>query len=571
MNKYYTYPNINRWDPKHWEDHKAAADPLLDYLVPAVYESEYEKNAATDRFQDRTDGVYDAKTNMYTFSDIVERWEQKGLHYHCTSMGFIAWQAVIPQTVLDRKVTESKVLVVPYCADIRDSHWAMNTLENLAHYHDTAVAEDTTMLYLVFGSPKASGIYMDIMLELSAIFRVDLNHTYMDLSALKRQGMELSEIPGLDRLALGEEITIGDIPAVDITDRWVARVGHQFICNNLNRHTHGYNAQRHEHSTVGHYMADSMEWEYCYQDCDDPKLLAHWTQMGLKFDKHYTKGERWLTFTPKCAFDEPEKKIPVLLVMKEVRDAAPFLTLTAFQFYHDFFEIAAQGEFMMLFFALETPDDNDLLIELLNEVKDEYPIDPERVYIIGQSHNGNFALEFARRHPDVITAVAQLNDRHMLNAPQYCVDNLKMTDEMIEEMAKHDMPLINICGHAENVFAHVDEESEEFLHNCEGFNRRLKAFRCPQRPLAEIMAAHKSTNRAIAMNGIPADRSEIRYCMGSELYISELKNTDGKWHLTLVSVENLPHMITPQMSELSWSFLRRFARDLQTGEIKELY
>ena len=40
----------------------------------------------------------------------------------------------------------------------------------------------------------------------------------------------------------------------------------------------------------------------------------------------------------------------------------------------------------------------------------------------------------------------------------------------------------------------------------------------------------------------------------------DYKNSDGNCHLRLVTLENLPHMITPQMVELSWSFLRRFCR-----------
>ena len=571
MNKYYTYPEIRLWDPETWKPRLAVTDALMDTLVPLCYEALYEETSRRDRFPDRTDGSFNPKTNTYDFADVIGKWEGLGLKYHCTSMGFIAWIAMVPSRVLDGSVRGPKVLVVPHTTDLRNPHWAMNTLEDLAVYHKTAAETDTVMLYLVFNGPRSSGIYMDIMLELSAIFHVDMGHCYMDLTHLEAAGKSLSDVPGLKREKLGEETRIGEIPAVNITGQWVARVGHQFICNDLNRRTKDYSTERHEHSTVGRLMAESMRWEFECDDANDPRLLARWEQMGLQYEEHRTAGERWLTFVPKDALEATGKKIPLLLVMKEVREIAPFLTLTAFQFYDSFFEIASQGECAMLFFALETPDDNELLTELVKEAVTQYPIDPERVYIIGQSHNGYFALEFARRHPDLIAAVAQLNDRHYINAPQYSVDNVKMTDEMIDGMAQHDLPLINICGHAENVFAHVDPDSSDFRHDCEGFNRRLRAFRCPERPLEEIMQAHLSRDKATRMNGIPADHTEIRYCMGSELYISHLKNKDGRWQLDLVSVENLPHMITPQMAELSWSFLRRFARDRKTGRIKELY
>ena len=69
--------------------------------------------------------------------------------------------------------------------------------------------------------------------------------------------------------------------------------------------------------------------------------------------------------------------------------------------------------------------------------------------------------------------------------------------------------------------------------------------------------------------GLYADRTEVRFSMGHEVYIADVQNNDGNWQLRFVSIENLPHMITPQMAELSWEFLRRFARQ-PDGTIKEL-
>ena len=58
---------------------------------------------------------------------------------------------------------------------------------------------------------------------------------------------------------------------------------------------------------------------------------------------------------------------------------------------------------------------------------------------------------------------------------------------------------------------------------------------------------------------------------GCECYIAEVKNFAGKKRLRLVTLENLLHMPAPQMPALAWDFVRRFARDLETGEVIELY
>lgn len=570
MNKYYSYPSISLWEPESWEHRNAAVDPLMSTIVPLVYEQRCGVNAGPGPYDGRTDGVYDPKSHMYTFPEVVRRWEDKGLHYHCTSMDFVAWMAMLPRDAAEGAAVDPKVIVVPHCVDISNPCWAMNMLEQMADYNELAIRENVSLLYLVFRRPQSAGIYMDIMLELSAIFRIDMRHTYLDLSALKQAGMALSDVPGFDPSAFPAEEEIGGLPVLNITDRWVARIGHQFIVANLNRNKPDFDAQRHIHSTVGRLMADSMFMEHEFDSAEDPRLIAFWEQKGLVYESHRSCGERWLTFAPKAALEEG-KKLPLLIAMKEVRDIAPFLTLTAFQFYYHYLDIAANGECMVLFFALETPGDNDMLADILAEAEGIYPIDPERVYIAGQSHNGYMAVEFARRHPDIITAVSQLNDRHYINAPGYSLDNVIWDDEMVEDMAKHDMPLINICGHAENVFAHTRPGTEEFEQACIGYQRRLRAFRCKEKTLEEIRTAHKSPDLATRKNAVPADRTEVRYSMGDEVYISHLQNTDGNWHLDLVSIENMPHMITPQMAELSWSFMRRFARDQKTGKIKELY
>ena len=82
-------------------------------------------------------------------------------------------------------------------------------------------------------------------------------------------------------------------------------------------------------------------------------------------------------------------------------------------------------------------------------------------------------------------------------------------------------------------------------------------------------AALESKDLAERKNGVPADHTEVRYVMGHEVYIADVYNNAGKHHLRFATLDNLPHMITPQMAELSWEFLRRFARD-ENGRIVEL-
>jgi hypothetical protein len=567
MNSYYSYPEIKYWDPGTWEDRKAATDPLVYFLAEKNYG--LVRPETGERYPERADGVYDSKTNAVVFPEVAGYWKERGLDIHITGMGFVSWLAATPQSIIGMK--SPKVLFVPTAVDFSNSHWAMNLLEYYRGYNETALRENTLILYLAQDMPHGTGIYMDIILEVAAIWHIGLENLYIDLSVLKRADALLPDIPGFDTSKFGGEGKIGDIPVLNIADRWIPKIAHQFILSEINRNTPDFDVERHIHSTLGRRMAEGMRLEYEYEHTNDPKLIAEWDQKGLKYAEHYTNGERWLTLTPKSAFDDDMKKLPLMVCMKEVRDTSPYQSLTALQFYYDFIEIAANGECIVLVFALETPDDNELLFDIINDAENLLPVDASRVYITGQSHNGCLALEFARRHPDIIAAAATLNDRHGIAAPNYSVDTVKITDEMVKSFKKWDLPLINLCGYAENVFGHVAPDSPEYENSVDAFRRRLEAFRCPPRPIEEFAGIHDSPDIAVRKNGLPGDRTRTEYRMGTEVYICELKNKDGDWHLSFVTVENLPHMISPQFAELSWSFMRRFSRDKDTGQIIELY
>lgn len=551
MNSNYSYENIGMWAPETWADRDAAIRPITDYLARFLFET-VRPAAKTGVFAGRTDGVYNTKVKALMLQDVLEQWNEAGLSCHLAGMGMAAWIMMAPHGA----APETPLLLVFHSADMSDPLWAMDTLEYFRAYNERAAAERFAVLYLVQNVPFGTGIFNDILLEVSALWRLDMRRVYLDLSALKAAGTALTDIPGFDPARFDAEERFSGIHVLNITDRWQSRIAHQFIVGGLNRGNPEFDYERLVHSPLGKAMADGMRMEYDYSGWDDPALLSALAEKGLKLEGHFYASERWLSAVPaqRCG------KLPLLICMKEVRPASEFQSLTALQFYSHFLDIAAAGECALLLFAMESPDDNELLCGILQEAIAAYDLDPQRIYITGQSHNGYYAMEFARRHPELIAAVATLNDRHGIASPNYSIDPAPVSDAMLDAYAAWDLPLINICGQIENVFPHTEPGTPGYFNAIDAFHRRLKAFRCPDRTDAEIEAALHSADRAERANGVPADRTEIVYTMGHEAYIADFQNIDGKWHLRFVTLENLPHMISPQMAELSWSFLRRFAR-----------
>ena len=543
----YTYPNIFLWNDETWADREAPIQPLVNDLCKYMFEN-IKPSANLGLYAGRTDGNYNAKSNVRTYPDVLKSWEAKGIHCHITSMGFMAWVAMIPHGAK----ANTPVVVRYHSVDMKDENWAMDTLSYYKEMNENAAANGFAVVYLVTGAPFGSGIFTDILMEVAALWRLDLKPIYMDLT-----GLPEDNFPG------GEDFH--GLRVVNMDDQWQAFVGHQYICGSLNRRNPEFDLQKLIHSPLGKAMADGMRMEYDYRRWDDPGLLAQIEEKGVKLEGHWLKGERYLTATP----IGNEKKIPLFICMKEVRPCNEFHALTALQFYSHHLDLAAMGECMLLFFAMESPEDNELLVEIMDEVIANYPVDTSRIYITGQSHNGYLALSFACSHIDRITAIATLNDRHGIASPYYAHESVPVTDEMVEIFKNNELPLINICGQIENVFPHTQPGTKSREQAIDAYRRRLVAFNCPERSVEEVEAALESKDLAERKNGVVADHTEVRYVMGHEVYIADVYNNAGKHHLRFVSLDNLPHMITPQMAELSWEFLRRFARD-EDGRIVEI-
>ena len=334
-----------------------------------------------------------------------------------------------------------------------------------------------------------------------------------------------------------------------------------------------FDVERFKHSEAGMYLADARSLMTRFSDVDDPALLKLWEDMGVRCEIRETKGEKWLAFVPADAYEKSGPLYPVVLIFRPVG-------LLAEAFYQDMIKMAAQGEFIALIYSDEDPDVNDVFFDMLQEVLEDFPADPSRVYVTGHSHYGELAMEFTRRHHEHIAAVAQQGDTAGI-----IMDFYGMTEEKVELMHSYDMPIINVAGTTEMVgIFPINQDApgipeDSYFKNSkfpmtrerrvEDWMRRLYAMRCPVPSEEEIYAAGRNkTEREL---GFPCDKTDILYAEGSECYIGDIKNVDGKFHFRTIAMENIPHTTTRMMHVFAWSYIRRFARDLNTGAVIELY
>ena len=592
MNHCYRYPYKELWEEHAWDTRRSQLVPLAGWI--GHENLAHHRIPAKPTAERRTEGRFDPKANALTYPEVAEHWENCGLHYHCTSMGRNGWVAMVPTCHIGKQGYHDKMdtVIVLVNADMTDPNWCMYLLENFDGYLREAAKEKFALVFIVSNQFDDENEYISIMQEAIVIFHLNYDRFYLDVSSVLKAGKKLSEIEGFSYTAPdcaapvdpdGAVRLLGGIPVIDIARRWQNKDSLAFkLIRGTGYSNAAYNYDQLINSAVGKKLAATMALEYEYDDAEDPRLLEYWDKMGLKCEFHDKNGEQWVTFVPKQALENPEARLPCVCIMQEVNRFDPHQAVTGFACFYDYQQIAAQGECMLLYFALESLDDNDLLHEILKDAEKLYPLDRSRIYITGHSHNGRFSAEYMRRHQMEIAAIATLGNEPGQLSPEVTSGFFAVTDQQLDIQAAVDTPLINISGFNErnsqfplNMDApHVRPGQWVALNTFEkraaSWQRRLRSARCPMRTVEEIAATRYSKDLAERNIGVPADRTEVLTLDGSENYIVDIKNQEGKYHLRMVALGNMPHVVTPAMIQLSWSFLRRFARNQETGEIIEL-
>lgn len=591
MNSYYDYPHKELWADNAWDHRRSQIVPLAAWI--GHENLAHRRLAGLPEGMRRTQGQFDPKANALTDPQAVEYWHLKGLHYHCTSMGANGWVAMIPEPHLNKQGYDDEMdtVITLVNANRKDPNWCMYVLEQYASQLEAAAAGQFAMLFIVSDSFDDENEYISILQEATVIFHLNYQRFYLNLEAVKDANIQLKDVPGFQYTdtcgdpadpdqAAGE---LGGISVLDISGRWQNKDSLFYkLIRGTGYSNAAFNYDQLIHSAVGKKMAEAMALEYEYDDAEDPGLMAYWDAMGLDCTFHDYQGEQWVTFLPKDALEHPEKKLPCVCILQEVNRFDPHQAITGFACYLEYQHIAAQGECMLLYFAQESLDANDMLHDILKVAESEYPLDRSRIYITGHSHNGRFAAEYMRRHQPEIAAIATLGNEPGQLSPEVTSGFFVVTNQQLDIQASCDTPLINISGFNErnsqfplNMDApHVRPGQwvalDTFEKRADSWQRRLHSARCPMRTVQEIRDTRFSPDLAERSIGVPADRTEVLTLDGSENYITDIKNVDGKYHLRMVALGNMPHTPTPAMVQLSWSFLRRFARNLETGEIIEL-
>jgi hypothetical protein len=593
VNKDFTYPGIELWNPTKWPGYKATATPIAAWIETHQKDThpEYVINA---KYKGITNFVgnpdYTWKSENITDSEITEPLARMGLHIQAreSESGRDLSVVVMPEKVLADKEHKFPVLIVPYVIDKRDAFWAMDALVHFRRYNELCAQRgDFIIVYAVIGKSVAGNGFISNGSALG-----DPQKIYLDMSVFQETDAKVADVPGLDwsddKGTKGDPDAavehIGFIPVLNISGKTKVRPlpGVEIsVARKTDADIH-FDPQPVIHGLLGQHWMESIHLTHNDGTDSDPAFKKHFEEMGLVGGDHDYKGKRFFLFSPRQAVEQGTRLPLVILCISEINYADRYSLAYTYIPYFDYFKLAAQGEINILAFAFgaqagadlgDTPAAFDFDAELIKEVEKTNPIDTSRVYVTGHSHMGHESRELAYRHPELIAAVAQLGNASGYAAPVYSHETIIADDQRIEAWSKIDLPDITIGAAGEVLSPHtmpslILPDYDLFI---EAWQRRLKAQRCPMKSSEQIKAAEHSNDYVTRLFGLPNDASSLQVIDGVEHYIIDVKNIDGKNHLRIVAVQNMIHIVEPTMPMISWSWMRRFARDQKTGKIIELY
>jgi hypothetical protein len=203
------------------------------------------------------------------------------------------------------------------------------------------------------GGLYVDAMYITVISETVNLFPVYRNNIYLDVSVVYNTGHTLREVPDFSyRDDNGKVVPnpdeaikrIGDlhISVLNISNRWQRKDSHFLLLVLSDRFSNAaFDRERFIHSGTAEKLTVGMRLEYQYDRGDDPGLLKYWEEMGLRFESHDKNGERWTTLAPLFAYEKPESKLPVLLLMQEVNYSNDHMVVSALSYYYEYCVLAA--------------------------------------------------------------------------------------------------------------------------------------------------------------------------------------------------------------------------------------
>ena len=326
------------------------------------------------------------------------------------------------------------------------------------------------------------------------------------------------------------------------------------------------------------------------------EALAYWKARGLIKELHDPESvpTKWASYLPVSSLTATQRRYPLLFVMHG--HGNPILLAEAYGFTH----IAAREELIVIIPEDETAANLD---KLFAYARAHYPVDWSRVYMVGYSLGGYMTQIHAMRWPERFAAVGSGG---MLFANGYAVPHLQagllwpgetVTAEMVRHAAELRMPAVISMGEQEVLGLlpvtqdepinpwkeHLDEreqarapetprEPEPERIDLSGKNKiqSINNWRIANgcAPVAEAIVREVARTSADIVEekiGFPFEKTDVIVRESRSHFVGDSVDERGESSFRVIGIAKAPHWISPAQAELTWEYIRQFARNPETG------
>jgi pimeloyl-ACP methyl ester carboxylesterase len=361
-------------------------------------------------------------------------------------------------------------------------------------------------------------------------------------------------------------------------------------------------------SEYGRHLTDNLQLRFLYEE--DPigkACLSFYESLGVKKEMFEPLDyyARWTLFTPLHRYGEAGKAKNYPLIFLHHGGAS---SIEANEFDTHLTQMVGTEHFMVAMLQDTTWQNTERVLGIIARF---YPLDTERVYVVGFSQGSQAVDAALMRVPEKLTAVA-LCGAFIFRT--YDNHEVRFTIEEMEQLTRVVVPCMQVNGECESsyyapvndwhphkdwglptmrAYGYQDPRKNPLRDpvNINGtfarlstpprgcdvhqwmigrLNMRLATLGCAPRD-AETCISYLSTpgDKLHHALGFYGDREEIRMFHGYRHYTADILNRDGVDTFRYVVVENSPHGIPVMLGELVWDFFRQFRRDGDTGTIVE--
>ncbi|MAM53927.1 MAG: hypothetical protein CMH35_03615 [Microbacterium sp.] len=361
-------------------------------------------------------------------------------------------------------------------------------------------------------------------------------------------------------------------------------------------------------SEYGQAYAEALERGFRFEeDPTGPAVDEDYRSLGLRRQMFENSDyyRRWLIITPRELESEAAKgrRYPVVFV-----NHGGFSSISADEFAAGFPQVAARERVVIVMLQNTNWRNTERVLDLITEL---YPVDTERVYLVGESQGGYQVTSTLLRIPERITAVVTCGndiwrDWDNVNEPFTPAEVARLTEPLV--------PFMQINGQYEaSSFAPVNDwrprknwgkerdvepyrdprrdDERDPTRNARGprrfsnqaeppegvdrhdwmlerLNRRMTSLQSAPRDAATcidyLRDADSELHRVLGFYG---DRERTEILLGAKHWIADIDTADGMHVFRYVVVENAPHAWPVTAGDLSWDFLKQYRRDTETGRI----